>query len=452
MSDWLFKLHRNVLTAPLARGIGLPDPVPLARSLEGYQSRPMESKNVFIYSAPEGFATGAIRQAVEAAGALPHSSLSNTEASPTDILVVDATGCVKTADYDALHECCHTMIRKITINGRVLLLAASPQQAVSPIAAAIARGIEGLVRSLGKELGPKGITVNLLYVEEDALSRLEGPVRFFCSAQSTYVTGQAAYVSANAKAPDTVPFYQALRGKVALITGAARGIGKATAERLSQEGARLVCLDVPAASTDLHDLCGRIGALPLLMDIALPDTPDRLAAFLRDRFGGVDILIHNAGITRDRTLAKMSAQLWQKVIEINLASVLSIDEKLLTENLIESDARMVCVSSIGGIAGNFGQTNYATSKAALIGYVAARAAKLARYGVTVNAIAPGFIETEMTAAMPFLPREVGRRLNSLKQGGQPRDVAELIAFLCTPGASGISGQTIRVCGQALLGA
>jgi 3-oxoacyl-[acyl-carrier protein] reductase len=113
---------------------------------------------------------------------------------------------------------------------------------------------------------------------------------------------------------------------------------------------------------------------------------------------------------------------------------------------------VVCVSSIGGVAGNFGQTNYATSKAALIGYVAARAAALAPSGITVNAIAPGFIETEMTDAMPFMPREIGRRLNSLKQGGRPRDVAELLTFLCTPGSSGISGQTIRVCGQALMGA
>ncbi|MHA7834984.1 MAG: SDR family oxidoreductase, partial [Algiphilus sp.] len=114
--------------------------------------------------------------------------------------------------------------------------------------------------------------------------------------------------------------------------------------------------------------------------------------------------------------------------------------------------RIVCLSSIGGIAGNVGQTNYGATKSALIGYVAAESGVHADKGITVNAVAPGFIETRMTAAMPFTIREAGRRMNSMSQGGQPEDVAELICFLSTPGAAGVTGNTIRVCGQSLVGA
>jgi len=162
--------------------------------------------------------------------------------------------------------------------------------------------------------------------------------------------------------------------------------------------------------------------------------------------------VHNAGITRDRTLGRMSASEWDGVLSVNLAAILAIDDALDAGGLWKEASRVVCLSSISGIAGNFGQTNYATSKAALIGYVAAQAPLHAVRGVTFNAVAPGFIETPMTNKVPFLTREIGRRLNSLSQGGQPRDVAELVTFLATPGACGINGQTIRVCGQGLMGA
>ena len=140
------------------------------------------------------------------------------------------------------------------------------------------------------------------------------------------------------------------------------------------------------------------------------------------------------------------------VLSINLGAILAIDEVLLGEQVINDGGRIVCLSSIGGIAGNMGQTNYGATKAGLIGYVAAQSAEQAKRGITVNAVAPGFIETRMTAEMPFMIREAGRRMNSLSQGGQPEDVAELIKFLTTPGAVGITGQTIRVCGQSLIGA
>jgi len=120
--------------------------------------------------------------------------------------------------------------------------------------------------------------------------------------------------------------------------------------------------------------------------------------------------------------------------------------------VLREEGRIVCLSSQSGIAGNFRQSNYATTKAALIGYVAARAPQLAQRGITINAVAPGFIETRMTEAIPFMSREAGRRLTSLRQGGLPRDVAEAICFLASPGAYGVTGETLRVCGQSWLGA
>jgi 3-oxoacyl-[acyl-carrier protein] reductase len=148
----------------------------------------------------------------------------------------------------------------------------------------------------------------------------------------------------------------------------------------------------------------------------------------------------------------MPEHFWNMVLSINLLSILRIDEVLLGEQVIRDHGRIVCLSSIGGIAGNMGQTNYGATKAGLIGYVQSQGPKQAERGITVNAVAPGFIETRMTAAMPFMIREAGRRMNSLSQGGLPEDVAELITFLSTPGAGGVTGNVVRVCGQSLIGA
>jgi 3-oxoacyl-[acyl-carrier protein] reductase len=136
---------------------------------------------------------------------------------------------------------------------------------------------------------------------------------------------------------------------------------------------------------------------------------------------------------------------------VNLAAVVRITDALLLRALRDG-GRIVCLSSVSGIAGNVGQTNYSASKAALIGYVDALGTQLAPRGITANAIAPGFIETRMTAAIPMMIREAGRRLSALGQGGLPEDVAQAITFLASPGAQGITGTTLRVCGGALIGA
>ena len=148
----------------------------------------------------------------------------------------------------------------------------------------------------------------------------------------------------------------------------------------------------------------------------------------------------------------MNEELWEMVIAINLTAPQRIDKELFARKAVRGNGRVICVSSISGIAGNAGQTNYSTSKAGVIGIVQSWAPALAKLGVTINAVAPGFIETRMTAAMPFATREAGRRMNSLAQGGLPIDVAETIAWFASPGSAGVTGNIVRVCGQSLIGA
>ena len=150
-------------------------------------------------------------------------------------------------------------------------------------------------------------------------------------------------------------------------------------------------------------------------------------------------------------LRNMTPEQWDMVLNINLGAIFSITDRLMQSGL-NRGARLVCISSIGGISGNAGQTNYATTKASIIGFCEAMAPEMARLGGSINAVAPGFIETQMTAAMPSVPREVGRRLSSLAQGGLPIDIAEAVTFLASPLAAGVNGRTLRVCGQNFMGA
>ena len=169
----------------------------------------------------------------------------------------------------------------------------------------------------------------------------------------------------------------------------------------------------------------------------------------------MDAVVHNAGITRDRMLANMDAARWDSVLAVNTTAQLAMNEAFLAEDARDvagQGLRIVGLASISGIAGNRGQTNYAASKAGVIGLTAASAPVLAARGGTINAVAPGFIETEMTAKIPLATREVGRRLNALQQGGLPQDVAETVAWLASDAAGGTNGATLRVCGQSKLGA
>jgi 3-oxoacyl-[acyl-carrier protein] reductase len=243
-----------------------------------------------------------------------------------------------------------------------------------------------------------------------------------------------------------------LAGKVAVVTGAARGIGAAIARTLHRDGATIVAVDIPAAGDQLASVANDVRGTALQLDISREDAGARIISHAVERHGRLDIVVHNAGITRDKLLANMDQGRWNSVIEVNIAAQLRINEALLASDHFRDAPRIVSVASTSGIAGNRGQTNYAASKAGVMGMVRATAPLLAAHGGSINAVAPGFIETEMTARIPFATREVARRLNSLQQGGQPADVAEAIAFLASDAAGGITGEVLRVCGQNLVGA
>jgi 3-oxoacyl-[acyl-carrier protein] reductase len=328
----------------------------------------------------------------------------------------------------------------------VIVLGTTPTEAGDPEEAVAQRALEGLVRSIGKEVR-KGAAAQLLYVAPGAEDQLASTLRFFLSPKSAYVSGQVVRigkaVSDAVPGPDsglTIDWERPLDGKVALVTGAARGIGASIADVLVRDGADVVRLDVPGQGTELE------------LDITDADAPAAITSHLLDKYGGVDIVIHNAGVTRDKTLARMSEEQWDMVLGINLIAPHRIDTELFGRKAVRDNGRVVMVSSISGIAGNAGQTNYSTSKAGVIGMVQAYAPRVAKQGVTLNAVAPGFIETQMTAAMPLALREAGRRMNSMAQGGLPVDVAETIAWFASPASAGVTGNVVRVCGQSMIGA
>lgn len=367
-----------------------------------------------------------------------------------DALVFDASGFQHATDLDQLYTFFHPALRQLSNNGRVITLGRPPLKASHGEQAAAMRALEGFSRSVAKEVGKKSATSQAIYVDASAGSNLDAAFRFVMSAKSAYVDGQVINVQ-QAETVEYPDWHQPLSGKTALVTGASRGIGESIARTLARDGARVIGLDIPAAEADLGRVMADISGEILLADIASAQAPQIISDALKQH-GGADILVHNAGITRDKTLANMPQHWWQMTIDINLAAEERINQTLFEQKTINPGGRIVCVSSMNGIAGQVGQTNYATSKAGVIGYVQYMAAELAQQNITINAVAPGFIETAMTDAIPLMTREVGRRLNSLSQGGQPVDVAETIAFFANPASSGINGNVIRVCGQSLVGA
>lgn len=364
------------------------------------------------------------------------------------VLIFDASNISNTTELEQLYEFFHPVARQIEASGRVIVIGRPPEGCDSVESAMVQRGLEGFVRSVGKEF-KKGITAQLVYVQADAENNLDSTLRFFTSARSAYVSGQVVRVAAGEAVE--VDWKQPLAGTTMLVTGASRGIGESIARVLAREGAHVICLDVPQQQADLQKVAGQISGSTLLLDITADDAGEKIAEAAQKR-GGLDGIVHNAGVTRDKTLAKMDEKQWNMVIDINLASIAQVNQYLFENDVLSEHARIVCVSSISGIAGNLGQTNYATSKAGVIGLVEATAKQLADSHQTINAVAPGFIETQMTAAIPLAVREAGRRMNSMSQGGLPVDVAETIAWLATPASGGLNGNIVRVCGQSLLGA
>lgn len=369
-------------------------------------------------------------------------------------LVFDATGITSPAGLTALHEFFTPLLRNVGSCGRLVVVGTTPELTGSVDERIAQRALEGFTRSLGKEV-QRGATVQLVYLSPKAkpgATGLESTLRFILSARSAYVDGQVFYVGDDdATAP--ADWDRPLDGKVAIITGAARGIGATIAEVFARDGAKVVAIDVPQAAEALDATAARVGGTALALDVTADDAVDQITAHLKEHHGGkADVLVNNAGITRDKLLANMDDTRWNSVLAVNLLAPQRLTEGLVANGSIGKGGRVIGLSSMAGIAGNRGQTNYAATKAGMIGLTDALAPVLAAKDITINAVAPGFIETDMTAAIPLATREVGRRLNSLFQGGQPVDVAELIGYFAGPASNAVTGNTIRVCGQAMLGA
>ncbi|MGA5120209.1 3-oxoacyl-ACP reductase [Streptomyces pseudogriseolus] len=425
-------------TAPgrfLTRRLGLPRPAPLRR---WSPERPALDGGLLHLTA------GASRLTLAPVLARTGLPTDETAGRPAAV-VLDATGVRTVEDLDGVHAALHPVVRSVAESGRVVVLG-TPLDPADHHQAAAQQALEGFTRSLGKETGG-GRTVNLVRLTD--ASAAESTLRFLLSPKSAYVSGQVIAVGDQASpAPEDAD--RPLTGRTALVTGAARGIGEAVAATLARDGADVVVLDVPQAEQDARRVAERIGGSVLLLDMTAADAGARIADALP---GGLDVLVHNAGITRDRRLVNMPKDRWSSVLDVNLGSVLRTTDALLEAGALRRDGRIVATASIAGIAGNAGQTNYGASKAGVTGFVRALAPRaLAEHGVTVNAVAPGFIETKMTAAVPLFIREAGRRMNSLAQGGLPVDVAETTAWFAHPGSGAVNGQVVRVCGQSLLGA
>jgi 3-oxoacyl-[acyl-carrier protein] reductase len=441
MTDRYSQLVNAPVISTVAKQVGLPQPVALDRYKPG---APLVSGPVLSGSAPGGRLSRAVAALLDQIGAERAGAEGRAKA-----LVFDASGIADSTELVELQRFFYPAAGRLLRNGRVVVLGTPPPQAGSARAQTAQRALEGFTRSLGKEIGGRGATCQLVYVAEGGEDQLASTLRFLLSPRSAYVSGQVVRIGAGVAAAPEIDWERPLDGKLALVTGASRGIGAAIAATLGRDGATVVGLDVPQAADDLRAVTDAVGGRAIGLDITAEDAPERIAEEFAD---GLDVVVHNAGVTRDRTIAKMPEERWAQLMEINLSSEERIDDALLDGGLLRPNGRVVCVSSMSGIAGNSGQTNYAASKAGVIGMVEAMAPILAERGVTINAVAPGFIETKMTAAMPIGPREAGRRLSSLSQGGLPVDVAEAIAWFASPASTGVNGNVVRVCGQNLLGA
>ena len=434
----------------LAKQLGIPQPETLRRYKPGDQ--PLTGT---LLIGGEGRVVEPLRAALADDYDVVSANLGGRWADSFGGLVLDATGITEPAGLKDLYKFFTPLLRNLGPSGRIVVIGTTPEEAGSAHERIAQRALEGFTRSLGKELR-RGATVNLVYLSaqaKPAATGLESTLRFILSGKSAYVDGQVFRVGAADSSPPA-DWDRPLDGKIALVTGAARGIGATIAEVFARDGASVIVVDVEGASEALGQTASKVGATALTLDVTADDAVDRIAEHLREQYHGsqLDVLVNNAGITRDKLLANMDESRWDSVLAVNLLAPLRLAEGLVDNGSIGEGGRIVGLSSMAGIAGNRGQTNYAATKAGMIGLTDALAEAYSDKGVTVNAVAPGFIETKMTEAIPLATREVGRRLNSLYQGGQPVDVAETIAYFASPASNAVTGNTIRVCGQAWLGA
>ncbi|WP_109473972.1 3-oxoacyl-ACP reductase [Ornithinimicrobium cavernae] len=464
----------DVLTGnPVAKAVGKQLGVPQATELRRGRELPAGDVVLAVLDG-SGASSGATSEALAALGVTTADAVRDEPATRTTgadgravppayeakigAVVVDATALATVGELEGVRAVLRPALRALGPSARVVLVGTAPELVEAPEAAAVQQALEGITRSVGKELRTGG-TANLVLVSTATTgAALTSTLSFLLEGRSAYVSGQPWRVLGGA--PGEVPSDPAapFAGRIVVVTGAARGIGAGIAEVLARDGAQLVVVDIPAAGEALTRVANRLGGTALQLDITAPDAGHRIAAHVAARHGRdarLHAIVHNAGITRDKLLVNTDEDRWGSVLEVNLAAEIRINEVLLDATVaggLAEGGRIVGVASTSGVAGNRGQSNYAASKAGVIGLVRAEAPLVADRGITVNAVAPGFIETEMTDRIPFATREFGRRFNSLSQGGKPVDVAETIAYLAAPGSGAVTGQVIRVCGQSQIGA
>jgi 3-oxoacyl-[acyl-carrier protein] reductase len=238
-----------------------------------------------------------------------------------------------------------------------------------------------------------------------------------------------------------------LNGEIALVTGATRGIGAAIADRLSRDGARVIgTATTPEGAARIGERMAALGGRGAVLDVVNPDSVAAVLADIEAKEGAIGILCNNAGITRDTLLLRMKEEDWDAVIDTNLASVFRLSKAVLRGMMKARKGRIVSITSVVGLTGNPGQANYAAAKAGIIGFTKSLAREVGSRGITVNAIAPGFIDTDMTKALAEAQRASMSAQIPLGRLGQPADIAAAVAFLCSADGAYITGETLHVNG------
>lgn len=371
------------------------------------------------------------------------------EGDGIDALLLDVTAI---GGPHRLYAALQPSLRKLRPHCRVILMnrvSATP----TPAEAAATEGTTGFGKSLARELGGRAITVNMVELSHavDTAAAAEA-LAFLATDRARYVTGQRLVLTASAQAAGST----SLAGHHVVVTGAARGIGAAMVTVLARQGAAVSVVDLASAQQAGEAVVSAVRQAGGQAQFIAANVTQRaeVEACLEQaaKLGPVTGLVNNAGITRDRTFAKMSEAQWADVLAVNFDASVAVTEAALAGRRGEAPLAVVFLSSVVGISGNFGQTNYTLSKAAVLGYMRAMAAQWAGKNVRMNAIAPGFIDTALTREVPLLNRELGKQLTCLLQAGEPEDIGEIAAFLLSPAAVALNGQTIRVDGGMFFGA